>query len=134
MKNIGRFQKNNGMFFSIHFILFLVAKNALLTVGFIRNKYIYPHVKKQAACHNRFLTHRPYMIRLLTQLFGVATVWVLSSANTADRSGLLCFWSFRRFCLCRLCFLSFLHLCFLFFLSGSFLLVLLCSLGVNRFY
>ena len=87
------------MFFSIHFILFLVAKNALLTVGFIRNKYIYPHVKKQAACHNRFLTHRPYMIRLLTQLFGVATVWVLSSANTADRSGLLCFWSFRRFCL-----------------------------------
>ena len=56
------------MFFSIHFILFLVAKNALLTVGFIRNKYIYPHVKKQAACHNRFLTHRPYMIRLLTQL------------------------------------------------------------------
>ena len=64
------------MFFSIHFILFLVAKNALLTVGFIRNKYIYPHVKKQAACHNRFLTHRPYMIRLLTQLFWVATVWV----------------------------------------------------------
>ena len=47
LKNIGRFQKNNGMFFSIHFILFLVAKNALLTVGFIRNKYIYPHVKNR---------------------------------------------------------------------------------------
>ena len=47
------------MFFSIHFILFLVAKNALLTVGFIRNKYMYPHVKKQAACHNRFFDTPP---------------------------------------------------------------------------